>query len=289
LLPDSLKPYSCLIPLFVGFKGGLPKDEIRREILELSDRYNIPIQPIVRMAYDHWTKQWNPGMEVPIRELEEMFKKHKNIYGAKIVETGGEAGFFSNERKYLLAAIKLAVKYDKVITFWDHANMWQILLLDEEFIDLIKKHSDNFIPFWKMNGGNTEYADQGMPFGLWASRLVNRWGVNPQASWYWFEAGFRKIWNGRFPFGWESAAPDILWGMMSLLGANAGASAYLFEGCEGWFWNFQSKSEESSDTPWDPDTSSYSRKNKLPNKLDCTDTFKKSFTLPLSCLLLKKR
>jgi hypothetical protein len=280
LIPADLKPYSFLVPFFVGSQsgflgfGGLPRRQIRQEILELSDEYGIPIQPYVRMAFDRYTKEWHSDMEVPLDELEKMFQRHKHLRGIHIGEMAGEAGFFAEERKYLMDAIRLAARYGKEVSFWDHANMWQILLLDEEFIDLIRQHPDTFLPVWETNGAKSEYADQGMPFGLWAGGLVDRWGVNPQAGWYWFEAGYRQVGQGQFMSGWESCAPDTLWGIMSLLGLTAGASTYIFEGSEGWFWNFRGKFGEYGGGEWDPDFGQM-KKMDLPEVLDLSETFKK--------------
>lgn len=294
LIPEDLKPHSRLIPFFVGPPEGflsfgadqLSRNAVRQEILELSDAHAIPIHPYVRMAYDRNSREWHEGAEVPLDELETMFQRHKYLRGVHIGELAGEAGFFAEERQYLMDAIRLAAKYGRVVSLWDHANLWQILLLDEEFIDLIRQYPDTFLPFWETNGAKCEYADQGMPFGLWASGLVNRWGVNPQAGWYWFEAGYRKVWQGKFMSGAESAAPDVLWGLMATLGATAGAGAYFFEGTEGWFWNYRGKFGESDEAGWDPDIGKL-KKTRLPQKWDLSDTFK-NVVAPTLRLILQK-
>jgi hypothetical protein len=281
LIPDDIKPYSRLLPFFVGPPEGflsfgddqMSRKGVRQEILELSDEHAIPIHPYIRMAYDRNSREWQADAEVPLDELETMFQRYKYLRGVQIGELAGEAGFFAEERKYLMDCIRLAAKYGRVVSLWDHSNLWQILLLDEEFIDLIRRHPDTFLPIWETNGSKCGYSDQGMPFGLWASGLVNRWGVNPQAGWYWFEAGYRKLWSGAFMSGTESAAPDSLWGLMAILGLTSGAGAYFFEGTEGWFWNFRGKFGESTDSEWDPDIGKL-KKVRLPEKWDMSDTFK---------------
>ncbi len=280
LIPADIKPYCRMIPFFVGPLSGflefgkLSRRQLRQEILELSDEHGIPIHPYVRMAFDRNTREWHKDTEVPLDEIETMFRRRPHLLGVHIGEMGGEAGFFAEERKYLMEAIRLAARYNKVVSFWDHANMWQILLLDEEFIDLIRQYPKAFLPIWETNGAKCEYADQGMTFGLWASGLVDRWGVNPQAGWYWFEAGFRQVWQGQFMSGWEAHAADNLWGMMSLLGLTAGASAFFFEGTEGWFWNFRGKFGEFGEGEWDPDFGTL-KKKEMPEVPDLSETFKK--------------
>ncbi len=278
LLPDDLKPYCNLVPIFVGqkgcFVGGdvITLAQLRAEILDLSDTHGIPVHPIVRMAYNRNSRQWCSDLEMPLEDVEEMFRKHPNVTGIKIVESGGEAGFFPDDRKYLMDAIRLGARYGKTVSFWDHANMWQILLLDEEFIELISQHPDTFIPLWETNGPLTSYADHGMPMGLWASGVVNRWGVNPQAGWYWYEAGYREAFGGRHMDGRESVAPDVMWGIMTMLGASAGASAFVYEGTEGWWWNYRGKFTECEGAEWDPDAGEIGQVE-LPEKLDMSDTF----------------
>ncbi|NLX07347.1 MAG: hypothetical protein GXY33_19585 [Phycisphaerae bacterium] len=290
LIPDDLKPYSRMIPFFIGSAegflsfGGASRQQIRREILELSDQHAIPIHPYIRMAFDRNCREWHADMEVPLGDLERMFGEHEHLLGVHIGEMAGEAGFFAEERAYLMRTIELAARYGKTVSLWDHANLWQVLLLDEEFVDLIRRCPKTFVPLWETNGAKTAYADQGMPFGLWASGLVERWGVNPQAGWYWFESGFREMWSGRSMSGSEAKAPDVLWSLMSALGASAGAQAYFFEGTEGWFWNFRGKFNESADAEWDPDVGSI-KKVKLPQTLDLTETFKRAIHPTLKRLL----
>ncbi len=207
--------------------GSLDHDQ---HTLEEAQRQHIPIVLQVNGPHNIIAGRWD---RLPLARLAEWAHQYSELKAFYICEQQVHGGVENPEVKsYIERLIALGSEKGRPL-LWADANWGRNIWLDVEaqpdFTRFLRSHYGYLYPLWKMNGGEAPYLAPAGLLGLWLTRTVAAWGVQPE-TWYWVEAGFTAlgIQHG-YKEGVRQDAPPVLFQELALLGASAGAQVYSFE------------------------------------------------------------
>jgi len=223
-LPTELKAY-------VVFRiEVLPTEELQK-VLQVAQEHHVPLVFQASGPHDYYGPV---SSRISLAEIEAIFSNFPVVKGVYICEQAFRVSPTNNRimMDYARRLIPLAAEYGRMVLWADGhwgRNLWIDVGLNEKLVETMRKYRQYFIPLWKMNGALTPYSAHDAVLGLWVSRGVDNWGVQPE-RWYWYEAGFGKLnQQGWFKEGEMADYPRAFYGQMVLLGLSGGASVYSFE------------------------------------------------------------
>lgn len=223
VVPTALKPYTVLRI------EALPAETLEA-VVRAAQRDTVPVVVQVSGPHDYYGPV---ASRIPLPVVERLLQ-YSVVKGVYLCEQAFRVSPANDRimRQYAGRLILLAAEYGKLVLWADGhwgRNLFIDVGLDQELLHTIRAYRAYVIPIWKMNGALTPYSAHDAAFGLWVSGAVDNWGVQPE-SWYWYEAGFRKL-NQQFWFkeGEIADFPPSFYAQMALLGLSSGASVYSFE------------------------------------------------------------
>ncbi len=165
--------------------------------------------------------------------LEWAFQHCPHVIGALVCEQSFHLFSDPTSAEYIRRLEALAAKYGRLIIWADGhwaKYTWLQVGADEKYLRLLSAYPKNVVPLWKMNCAEVPLTIGGALMGLWMTRVVDQWGVEPEA-WYWYEARYKGL-GEQLPEGqtgdW-TMCPATFWGQMILTGVAGGASCFCLE------------------------------------------------------------
>jgi len=223
-LPDDLRSS-------IGFRIEEISKEQTQRVLQKAQEHQIPIFFQASGPHDYYGQT---SSRITLSEIERILVEFPVVKGIYICEQAFRVSPSNNRimMDYAGRLIQLAAEHGKMVLWADGhwgRNLWIDVGLNKRLLETIRQHRRFFVPIWKMNGSLTAYSAHDAIFGLWISRSVDNWGVQPE-RWYWYEAGFGKLNEQKwFKEGRMEDFPPSFYGQMVLLGLSSGAGVYSFE------------------------------------------------------------
>ena len=220
--PDDIQPH--LLIRVGGPFGDVPK------MLARANAHGIPVALQVNGPHDIIAGRWD---RLPLALVYDWAREFPNLKAFYICEQAVQGGIGNPEvRDYLKRLIAIGEETGRPVIWADAnwgQNIWLSVVADRSFAAFLRAHRGYLIPVWKMNGGFVPYLAPAGLLGLWLRGTVGAWGVQPE-SWYWVEAGFRKLGTQLdYKEGLRTDAPPVIFQQLALLGGSAGADLYSFE------------------------------------------------------------
>ena len=220
--PADIRPH--LLIRIGGPFGDVP------EMLARAKARDIPVALQVNGPHDIIAGRWD---RLPLARVLDWAREFPNLKAFYICEQAIQGGIENSEvRDYLKRLIAIGAETGRPVIWADAnwgQNIWLTVLANRAFRAFLRAHRGYLIPVWKMNGGFVPNLAPAGLLGLWLRGTVSAWGVQPE-SWYWVEAGFRKLGTQLdYKQGLRTDAPPVIFQQLALVGASAGAAVYSFE------------------------------------------------------------
>ncbi|MDR0641755.1 MAG: NPCBM/NEW2 domain-containing protein [Treponema sp.] len=244
MLPDTLKPYTALLP--IGRKVSFVK---RQDTFIEMDKQGYP-----------WHLMPGGAMTVfqghlailPLSTIEYLLQNTKNLSSVGLLEQYQGTKPDGDDRiDYFKRLIILCGKYGVPFFYSDgNRNSLEMASFVKRpiYMDFLREYRDYVTLSYKQNHANASYTCYGAILGAWMDNTCAHIGVQGE-NWYWNDAGFRDDPGGYYGYlqGNEQQIPACMSSQMLLTGLSIGACYYSMEGPS---WLIQARGND--DLEWSP-------------------------------------